>query len=61
MRLQDGDLASDDEAICHGSLVYSGPDLEAIEDGPGARLVLGEAFASYYGDCYLTYTLTVVP
>lgn len=61
MRLWEDDVWSAAEAICHGEVVYSPADLEAIEDGPGERLVLGQGFASHYGDCYLTYRITVLP
>jgi hypothetical protein len=60
-RLWEDDVWSDPEEICHGEVVYSPEDLEAIEDGPGALLVLGQPFVSPYGDCYLTYNLTVLP
>ena len=60
-RLWEDDVFSDPEAICHGEVVYSPADLEAIEDGPGALLVLGQPFVSYYGGCYLTYNITVLP
>lgn len=61
MRLYDHDVWSDPEGYCHGEVTYYPDELESVETGPGARLVLGQAFASYYGDCYLTYTITVMP
>jgi LysM repeat protein len=61
MRLYDHDVWSGPEGYCHGDVQYYADELESIQTGPGARLVLGEGFASYYGACYLTYTIAVVP
>ncbi len=59
MRLWDYDVWSADDPFCHGDVVYNPEQLEAIQEGAGACLVLGQAFASYCGGCYLTYNIQV--
>jgi len=61
LRLYDYDVWSADDPYCHDEVVYNPETLEAIRDGPGARLVLGQPFWDAEGDCYLTYNITVLP
>jgi hypothetical protein len=61
MRLWGSDVWSADDPFCHDDVVFNPEQLEAIQAGAGARLVLGQAFASYYGDCCLTYNIQVRP
>jgi len=61
LRLYDYDVWSAADPFCHDDVVYNPEQLEAIQEGAGARLVLGQAIASHYGDCYLTYNIQVRP